>query len=115
MLGFVENVLPYIKNASVLVLTSDYEGLPTILIEALACGTQIVSTDCPHGPAEILDYGRYGQLIPTGDLEALKRAINNALNKNYIVSSDLLRERAEVFSIEKTFSQYMQLITQCHY
>lgn len=80
MPGFIENPFPYMAAASVFVLSSRWEGLPGVLIEALACGCPAVSTDCPSGPSEILDGGRYGHLVPVGDAEAMARAILSVLN-----------------------------------
>jgi glycosyltransferase involved in cell wall biosynthesis len=67
------------RRSSVYAMSSLYEGLPTVLIEALASGARIVSTDCPSGPREILDGGRYGRLVPVGDVEAMSRALSDAL------------------------------------
>jgi len=78
--GFVDNPYKYMKRAAVFVLSSRREGLPNALIEALALGTPLVSTDCPSGPAEILEGGRWGGLVPVGDMEALANAITAALN-----------------------------------
>lgn len=77
--GFVTNPYAYMARASVFVLSSRWEGLPTVLIEALCCGTRVVSTDCPSGPREILRDGEYGQLVPVGDAGALARALETAL------------------------------------
>jgi glycosyltransferase involved in cell wall biosynthesis len=77
--GFVANPYPYMRRASVFVLSSAWEGLPTVLIEALALGASIVSTDCPSGPSEILDNGRYGALVPVGDAEAMAQAMHKAI------------------------------------
>jgi glycosyltransferase involved in cell wall biosynthesis len=77
--GFVDNPYPYLRQASVFVLSSVWEGLPTVLIEALALGAPIVSTDCPSGPAEILSNGRHGTLIPVGDIEAMACAMHEAI------------------------------------
>ena len=73
--GFVTNPYPYLRQAKVFVLSSAWEGLGNVLIEALACGTPVVSTDCPSGPAEILDGGRFGTLVPVGDAQRLATAI----------------------------------------
>jgi glycosyltransferase involved in cell wall biosynthesis len=77
--GFVDNPYPYLRQSAVFVLSSAWEGLPTVLIEALALGAPIVSTDCPSGPAEILRNGSYGSLVPVGDVEAMSDAIYKAI------------------------------------
>jgi glycosyltransferase involved in cell wall biosynthesis len=78
--GFVENPFAILGKSVVYVLSSAWEGLPSTLIEALACGCQVVSTDCPHGPAEILAGGEYGCLVPVGDAVAMSAAILNVLD-----------------------------------
>jgi glycosyltransferase involved in cell wall biosynthesis len=77
--GFIVNPYPYMVRAPVFVLSSKFEGLPTVLVEALFCGAIIVSTDCPSGPREILHAGQYGQLVPVGDSVKMARAIENGL------------------------------------
>ena len=79
MPGFVENPYSYMAHASVLVLSSVFEGLPTVLIEALAVGTPVVATDCPSGPREILREGELGELVPVDDVSALAAAIARTL------------------------------------
>jgi glycosyltransferase involved in cell wall biosynthesis len=78
--GFVENPYPYMVNASVFVLSSLWEGLPMVLVEALYCGPPIVATDCPSGPREILKNGEFGRLVSVGEPEALAEAIGAALD-----------------------------------
>lgn len=78
--GFAANPYAYMARAGAFVLSSQWEGLPTVLIEALACGTPVVSTDCPSGPREILRDGLYGTLVPVGDAEALAQALRAALH-----------------------------------
>lgn len=77
--GFQPNPYPWMKRARLLVLSSDHEGMPNVLVEALACGTAVVSTDCPSGPREILDGALARWLVPCGDAERLAEAITAAL------------------------------------
>lgn len=109
MPGFVSNPYPYIAQTNLFVLTSIYEGLPGVLIEALAIGTSIVSTNCPSGPAEILQNGKYGLLTPVGNTFALADAMQKLLKQPY--SPDILRARAMDFSIETLIPQYLDVLT----
>lgn len=77
--GFVDNPYAYLSRASLFVLSSQWEGLPTVLIEAMYCGVPVVSTDCPSGPREILAGGRHGVLVPVGDEPEMVRAISAGL------------------------------------
>ncbi len=77
--GYTENPFAYMSKAAALVLSSRLEGLPSVLIEALACGCPVVSTDCPSGPSEILGAGKYGHLVPVGDAQAMSEAILQVL------------------------------------
>lgn len=79
--GFAENPFAYLHRAAVFVLSSKWEGLPTVVIEALGCGTQVVATDCPSGPMEILKGGKYGRLVPMENPSALADAILATLDQ----------------------------------
>lgn len=105
LLGFDENPFRYMRRAALFVLSSRYEGLPNVLIEAMACGTPVVATDAPFGPGEILEGGRWGPLTPVGDAPALARAIVGALGGN-TVPAEALRRRADDFSVERAVAAY---------
>lgn len=107
--GFVENPYAYMSKAAAVVLSSRWEGLPTVLIEAMACGCPVIATDCPSGPREILKSGRYGPLVPVGDDKAMSEAMLNVLQKP--IAKDLLIQRSmHIASIEKATSEYLELI-----
>ena len=107
MPGFHPNPLPFLSAASVVVLCSRYEGFGMVLAEALACGAPVVSTDCPHGPAEILEYGRVGRLAPPGDSAALARAIIATLDSP--PSREILLGRGKAFTIDTCAKEYLHL------
>ena len=106
--GFVKNPFAFMAKASLFVLSSRYEGLGNVLIEAMACGCPVVSTDCPHGPKEILEDGRWGELVPVGDPKALSEAMRRALDRP--PPRDALRERASAFGIDRAVSRYEALL-----
>lgn len=107
MPGFVENPLAFISRSAVLVLSSRFEGFGNVLAEALACGVQTVSTDCPFGPAEILADGRFGRLTPVGDADAMGSAILLALDEP--IDPAELRRRGATFSVQACASAYLSL------
>lgn len=83
MPGFIPNPYAYIAKCDLFVLSSIWEGSPTVLTEALALGVPVVATDCPSGPKEITQHGRYGRLVPMQDPEALAQAIVAALGETH--------------------------------
>lgn len=105
--GFVSNPYALIKKAQVYVLSSDWEALPTVVIEALAAGVAIVSTNCEYGPDEILKGGKYGVLVPVANPKALAEALRNVLKKGS-VSYDPL-EATVRFRIESASKEYFEL------
>lgn len=108
MPGFTRDPSQFLRIADLFVLTSDYEGLPTVLIEALEQGTPVVSTDCPSGPREILEEGKHGTLVPVGDVDALARAMEDALTRDH--DREALKRRAEDFSVDKAADAYLGLL-----
>ena len=108
MPGFVKDISPYYQHADLHVLSSTGEGLPTVIIEALAVGTPVVSTDCPSGPREILCDGQFGRLVPVGD----EMALANAMAESLVATHDTaaLKARAQDFSIDKATDRYLELL-----
>jgi len=89
-------------RAGVLAVSSRNEGFCNVLAEALACGCPVVSTDCPSGPAEILDGGRYGRLVPVGDDAAMAAALDATLSESR--DEERLRARAGLFSVDRRWT-----------
>jgi glycosyltransferase involved in cell wall biosynthesis len=111
-LGFQENPYKYMKNASALVLSSLWEGFGNVIVEAMACGTPVISTDCPSGPNEIIDNGVNGILVPIADENSLANAIIDLLRnqKLRVAIIDAARKRAEDFRAENIIKRYEELI-----
>lgn len=106
MLGFVENPFQYMKRSKVFVMSSLWEGFPNGMIEAMACGANVVATDCDGGTAEILGYGKWGKLVPVQNTKRMAASIHNVL-----LSTDLpnTKERAEHFDLDTIVDEYTQL------
>jgi glycosyltransferase involved in cell wall biosynthesis len=105
--GFVSNPYPFMRRAAVFALSSSWEGLPTVLIEALALGATIVSTDCPDGPREILADGKYGRLVPVGRADELATEIERALALG--PSEDRSTEAWEKFTVDSAVNGYLAI------
>lgn len=103
--GFVDNPFAWMARASVFVLSSAWEGFSNALAEALACGCAVVSTDCPSGPAELLDYGRFGPLVAVGDSQALASAILAVLAQPRDRAAQ--QARAAEFGIDAAADRYL--------
>lgn len=106
--GFQPDPTPFYTTADLFSLSSDYEGFGNVIAEALACGTPVVSTDCPSGPSEILAGGVYGTLVPVGDEAALAAAMQAALKAGH--DPDRLRERGADFTPDKAAGRYLDLL-----
>jgi glycosyltransferase involved in cell wall biosynthesis len=108
--GYVGDPAPMVRDSRLLVLSSRQEALPTVLIEALALGTPVVSTSCPCGPAEILAGGRFGVLVPVGSVEGLAEGIREALARDW--DRDALIRRASRFSVGIVGEEWTRLLEE---
>ena len=106
--GFVKNPYAFLSRAALFVLSSRFEGLPGAMIQALACGCPVVSTDCPTGPAEILDNGRYGPLVRMGDDRAMAEAIVQTLDAP--LPKAVLQRRAADFGEDRAVDGYLDAL-----
>lgn len=109
--GFADNPYAYMSRCAVFVLSSAWEGLPGVLIEAMASGARIVSTDCPSGPSEILENGKWGRLVPVGNDRELADAIMAAMTE---VDSPGVVSRAAQFGVEAAVDGYISLLQGRH-
>ncbi len=108
MPGFVQNPYIYMKQASVVVLSSAWEGFGNVIVEAMVSGTPVVSTNCPNGPAEILANGKYGKLVAVGDFKGMAMEIIDTIKKP--PETSLLQKRAMDFSLKKIIVYYNELL-----
>jgi len=106
--GFQIDPTPFYKTADLFVLSSDCEGFGNVIVEAMACGTPVVSTDCPSGPGEILEGGRYGHLVPVGDVQSLACSIKLSLGTDS--NRATLISRASDFSPHIAARNYLDLL-----
>ena len=107
--GFKINPFAYMSKASVFALSSRYEGFPNVLVQAMACGTPVVSTDCRSGPREILEGGKWGSLVPVGDWRAMSNAIVETLDSP--TPSECIVSRASVYSADAAVDRYLEVLT----
>jgi len=108
LLGYDPNPIRYMARADLFILSSRFEGFPNVLLEAIASGCPVVSTDCPSGPYELLDGGRYGRLVPVGDPDAMAEAILASLDAP--IDRNLLKERARLFDFEHSVTAYRNVL-----
>lgn len=106
--GFRRDPTPFYATADLFVLSSDYEGFGNVIVESLAAGTPVVSTNCPSGPAEVLGNGRWGRLVPPGNVEALANAMQEALSAEH--DRNALRQRAAEFAPTLAAEKYLGLL-----
>lgn len=108
IISFKKNPFVFIAKADVFVLSSIYEGFGNVVVEALACGTQVVATDCPSGPAEILENGKYGFLTPVGDEKAMAKNIEKAIESP--IDKRVLVKRAAEFDVNIIAGLYLDAL-----
>lgn len=109
--GFVDNPYAWMRKARLFVLSSQHEGLPGVLIEAMACGVQVIATDCPHGPAEILGHGQWGQLVPVNSADAMAKALTHHLQEAPTPESlSAAMHRAGAYSLAASLKAYRNML-----
>lgn len=110
LVGFKENPFRWMAACDLFVLSSRYEGFPNVLVQAMACGAPVVSTNCQTGPAEILEGGRLGRLVPVGNAAAMAKAMDDSLNCKKIPDVGM---RANSFNSSEKIAQYLdQLLNE---
>jgi glycosyltransferase involved in cell wall biosynthesis len=109
LVGFQENPYKFMSKADVVVVSSRWEGFCLVVAEALALGVPVVSTDCPSGPAEILDGGRFGTLVPVGDASAMAAAVSDLISGRKAYPRAELQQRAQSYRPERGVSEYLRM------
>jgi glycosyltransferase involved in cell wall biosynthesis len=110
--GYQPDPFSWLMRARVAVIPSRYEGFGNAIVEALACGTPVVATDCPYGPREILADGEYGTLVPVGDAPALASAIRDALGRP--ADRTRLRVRGLAYTSERAAASFLDIVADLH-
>ena len=109
--GKDDNPYRWMKRCELFIFSSKNEGLPTVILEAMACGALVISTDCPTGPIEILQNGKCGILVPVGNVEKMKTALLNALSIKFDkqILLDNANKRIEDFSLNSVYNHLLKL------
>ncbi len=112
LIGHQDNPYSWLKRAAVFVLSSDYEGFPNVVLEAMACGVPVVATDCPSGPNEIITDGIDGILVPAGDSMAMAAAIRDLLGdeERRMRHAAAARRRVEAFGLPSFVASYAEAL-----
>ena len=107
--GFRDNALPFFRQADAFLLSSRCEGFGNVIVEALGCGTPVISTRCDYGPSEILDNGRFGLLVEPQNPAELADAMDQVATLRERFPAEMLRQRAGDFSYAACASRYMAM------
>lgn len=105
--GFSDNPYAWMRRSALFVLSSAWEGFGNVLVEAMACGVPVVSTNCPSGPAEILENGKWGRLVPVGDADALAKAMHDSLTD---AEPPSVITRSRRFDVSNAVDEYLAAI-----
>lgn len=111
-IGWQANVFPYLKKCDIFVLSSNYEGFGYVLLEAMSQGLPVISTDSPYGPSEVLGNGKYGLLVPVGNINSMKNAISRLMdNKSQAKKySEKSRERIKHYTEDNMLASYRKIL-----
>lgn len=107
---FTKHPAELMRSCNLVVLPSRYEGFGNVLVEAMACGVQVVSTDCHYGPSEILQGGKLGQLVPVDDVGKMAEAIERSLRREFWVDAATLVNAAGKYTVESSFTAYLRTL-----
>lgn len=110
--GFLRNPYPYFHHADLFVSSSRWEGLPNVILEALACGTPVIATNCPGGTSEIIDEEKNGWLVPTEEIDSLASGICHALNNLGAMPTEAVRSSVTCFDSPNIADLYGKLFKQ---